>query len=67
MASKSRQRKFQGKRAPEAPGEETIALASHKPWQIAAVCVVLVVVTVFSFRGYGQTILLHWTTATMSC
>ena len=53
MAKKSRQRKFQGKRPPEAPAGRTVALAAatHRPWQIAAVCVVLAAVTAFAFRG----------------
>ncbi|MGA3264177.1 MAG: tetratricopeptide repeat protein [Terracidiphilus sp.] len=53
MAKKSRQRKSQGKRPPEAPVEKTvpISLATHKPWQIVAVCIVLAVVTVVAFRG----------------
>ncbi len=53
MPKKSRQRKSQVKRPPEAPAGKTgpIALAANKPWQIAAVCLVLVVVTVFSYRG----------------
>ncbi|MGA2206245.1 MAG: tetratricopeptide repeat protein [Terracidiphilus sp.] len=53
MAKKSRRRKFEAKRPPGAPAGKTVALApaTHKPWQIAAVCIVLVVVTVFSFRG----------------
>ena len=53
MARKSRQRKSQGQRPPEAPAGKTvpIAPATHKPWQIAAVCLVLAVVTVFAFRG----------------
>ena len=53
MPRKSRQRKSHGKRPPEAPAGKTvpIAPATHKPWQIAAVCVVLAVVTVVAFRG----------------
>ena len=53
MAKKSRPRKFEAKRPPGAPAGETVALApaTHKPWQNAAVCIVLVVVTVFSYRG----------------
>ena len=53
MPKKSRQRKSQVKRPPEAPAGKTVpvALAAHKPWQIAAVCVVLAVVTVVAFRG----------------
>ena len=53
MAKKSRQRKSQDKRPPQAPAGKTvpIAPATHKPWWIAAICLVLVVVTVFAFRG----------------
>ena len=53
MVSKSRQRKSQGKRLSETPNNKTDPLvpAIHQPWQIAAVCIVLVVVTVFSFHG----------------
>jgi tetratricopeptide (TPR) repeat protein len=53
MAKKSRQRKSQGKRPPETPAARivSIAPANHKPWQIAAVCIVLAVVTVVAFRG----------------
>ncbi len=53
MSIKSRQRKFQLKRPPDAAGGKTlpIAPATHKPWQIAVVCLVLAVVTVFAFQG----------------
>ena len=53
MAKKSRQRKSPGKRPTESPGGKTdpSAFAIHKSWQIAAVCVVLAVVTIFAFRG----------------
>ena len=53
MAKKSRRRKFEAKRPSEALAGKTVALApaTHKPWQITAVCIVLVVVTVFAFRG----------------
>jgi tetratricopeptide (TPR) repeat protein len=53
MAKKSRQRKSQLKRPPEAPAGKTVltAAASRKPWQVAVVCLVLAVVTVFAFRG----------------
>ncbi len=53
MAKKSRQRKIQGKRPPEAPAGKTspITPVTAKPWQIAAVCVVLVAVTAFCYRG----------------
>jgi Tfp pilus assembly protein PilF len=53
MASKSKLRKSRGNRPPEPrPGKTAhIASATHKPWQIAAVCVALAVVTLFAFRG----------------
>ncbi len=53
MAKKSRQRKSHGQRPPQAPAGRTapIAPATHKPWQIAAVCLVLAVVTLVAFRG----------------
>ena len=53
MAKKSRQRKIQGKRPPEAPAGKTISgtPAMYKPWWVAAVCVVLVLATVLSYRG----------------
>jgi hypothetical protein len=53
MSKKSRQRKMQGKRPPEAPALKTVPIvpAAGKPWQIAVVCLVLAVVTVFAFRG----------------
>jgi tetratricopeptide (TPR) repeat protein len=53
MAKKSRQRKFQGKRPPDAPAGKAVPIvpATHKSWQIAAVCVVLAVVTVVAYRG----------------
>jgi tetratricopeptide (TPR) repeat protein len=53
MAKKSRQRKIQGKRPPEAPVDKTVDFApiTNKPWQIAVVCAVLVLVTVFVYRG----------------
>ena len=53
MAKKSRQRKSQDKRPPVAPAEKTapIVHATHKAWQIAAVCVVLTMVTVVAYRG----------------
>ena len=38
-------------RPPQAPAGKTIAPATHKPWQIAVVCLVLAVVTVFVYRG----------------
>ncbi len=53
MAKKSRQRKLQGKRTPETPDGKPVS-SSHamdKPWWIATVCVVLVLATVFSYRG----------------
>ncbi len=51
MAGKTRQRKSHSQRPPKTLGEWTFASAAHKPWQIAALCAILVVVTVFSFRG----------------
>jgi tetratricopeptide (TPR) repeat protein len=53
MAKKSRQRKLQVKRTPEAPSGKTIssAPAKYKSWWIAAVCVVLVLATVLSYCG----------------
>jgi tetratricopeptide (TPR) repeat protein len=53
MAKKPRPRKFEASRPPGAPAGKTVALtpATHKPWQIAAVCIVLVAATVFSFQG----------------
>jgi len=53
MPKKSRQRKSEVKRPPEAPAGKAFPMAPaiHKPWQIAVVCVVLAVVTVVAFRG----------------
>jgi Tfp pilus assembly protein PilF len=53
IAKKSRQLKSQVKRPSEAPTGKTVPIASstHRPWQIAAICVVLAAATLFSFRG----------------
>jgi tetratricopeptide (TPR) repeat protein len=53
MAKKSRQRKVQGKRPPEATTGKTnpSGPATEKPWMIAAICAVLVLATVISYRG----------------
>ncbi|MGA2635590.1 MAG: tetratricopeptide repeat protein [Terracidiphilus sp.] len=53
MAKRSRQRKIQGKRPPQAQAEQAVPTApiNQKPWQIAVVCAVLVLVTVFIYRG----------------
>ncbi len=53
MPSKSRQRKSQVKRPLEAPAVKSVsnAPATHKPWQIAAVCLLLAAVTVIAFRN----------------
>jgi tetratricopeptide (TPR) repeat protein len=53
MAKKSRQGKSQAKRAPDVQAGKTFTTtpALHKPWQIAAVCVLLAVVTVVAYRG----------------
>ena len=50
MASKSRQRKSQAKRPP-AGKTAPIPTSTHKPWQIAAVCILLALATVFAYRG----------------
>src|ERR1039458_2307340 len=50
MQKKSRQRKPSGKRPTESPAGKTVP-ATHKTWQIAAVCVVLAVVTLFAYHG----------------
>jgi tetratricopeptide (TPR) repeat protein len=53
MAKKSRQRKFQLKRPPEAQAVKAASIthATHKPWQIVVVCAVLALVTVLTFQG----------------
>ena len=53
MPSKSRQRKSQVKRPTEAPASKSTLTspAAHKPWQVAAVCLVLAAVTVLAFIG----------------
>ena len=53
MPNKSRQRKSQLKRPPDAQSGNAVSISptSHKPWQIAAVCVVLAVVTLLAFRN----------------
>jgi tetratricopeptide (TPR) repeat protein len=53
MAKKSQLRKSQLKHPPKSPAgiAVPVALAFGKPWQIAAVCVILAVVTLFTFRG----------------
>jgi tetratricopeptide (TPR) repeat protein len=47
MASKSRQRKSQAKR----PQAGKTATTTHKPWQIAAVCLLLALSTAFAYHG----------------
>jgi protein O-mannosyl-transferase len=51
MAKKSRQRKFDAKRPPESGKSASLAAATHKPWQIAAVCLLLAVVTILAYQG----------------
>jgi tetratricopeptide (TPR) repeat protein len=53
MAKKSRQSKSQARRTPDASVGKTVptAPAAHKLWQIAAICVILVVATAFAYRG----------------
>jgi hypothetical protein len=50
MSQKTRLRKLQGQRQSEPPAGKT-APTTHKPWQIAAVCAVLVLVTVIAYSG----------------
>lgn len=56
MAKKSRQRKSRLKHTPETPAATTVPLApaTGKPWQIAAVCLVLAVMTLFAYQGVRQ-------------
>ncbi len=53
MAKKSRQRKIQGNRPPEALTGKTAPInhATYKPWQIAAVCALLAVITLLVYQG----------------
>jgi Flp pilus assembly protein TadD len=53
MSKKSRQRKFQDKRPPESSSGKTTLMppAAHKPWQIAAMCALLALLTVFAYSG----------------
>ena len=53
MPKKSRQRKLQGRRPPEALAAKAVSTpqVANKTWQIAAVCVVLAVVTLVAFWG----------------
>ena len=53
MAKKSRQRKSPGKRPAESPAGKTAlpTFVTYKSWQIAAISVVLAVVTLFAYRG----------------
>ena len=53
MASKSRLRKSRGNRPQDTLSGKIIptAHATHKPWQVAVVCLVLVIVTLFVFRS----------------
>jgi tetratricopeptide (TPR) repeat protein len=50
MASKSRQRKSQAKRPP-AGKTAPIPTPTHKPWQIAAVCILLALATALAYQG----------------
>jgi tetratricopeptide (TPR) repeat protein len=53
MAKKSRQRKFEVRRSTETLSAKLVPIApgTYKPWQIAAVCVILALITVITFRG----------------
>ncbi len=50
MSKKSRQRKHQDERTPETPARKT-ASAPHKPWQIAAFCLILAALTAIAYQG----------------
>ncbi len=62
MAKKSRQRKLRGKRPPESPAAitDSLAPANHPSWQIAAVCLVLAVVTIFAYQGVRNNAFLNF-------
>ena len=53
MSKRSCLRKPQDKRPPEMPPGKTAPTspATHKPWQVAAVCAVLALVTVITYQG----------------
>ena len=53
MAKKSRRHKLEGKRPPQVPATNAFpsAPSTHRPWQIAAVCLILAAVTIFAYRG----------------
>ena len=53
MPKKSRQRKTQVNRSPKAQDGHSVFIApsTHKTWQIAAICIFLAFITVFSFSG----------------
>jgi tetratricopeptide (TPR) repeat protein len=53
MPSKSRQRKLRAQHPPKELAEKTVpsVSTSYQPWQIAAVCLVLAVVTVVAFQS----------------
>jgi|ERR1039458_421002 hypothetical protein len=53
MSKKSRLRKSRGHRSPDATVGKTVPLppATHKPWQIAALCAVLTLVSAFAYWG----------------
>ena len=50
MPGKSRQQKSQRKRSAEARAKKPVP-AAHRPWQIAAVCLLLAAVTIFTYWG----------------
>lgn len=53
MSKKSQRRKSETRHTHQAPAGKTVpvAAATHKPWRIAAVCIVLAVVTLIAYRG----------------
>jgi Tfp pilus assembly protein PilF len=56
MASKSQLRKSRANRPPDSPSPKNahITISTHKPWQIAVVCAILVVITLFAFHGVSN-------------
>ncbi len=53
MAKKSRRHKLETRRAQQsrAPNAFSPASSAHKPWQIAAVCLILAAATIFAYRS----------------
>ncbi|MGP8270548.1 MAG: tetratricopeptide repeat protein [Terracidiphilus sp.] len=53
MAKKFRQRKFGARRSPEVAAASAVPIppATHQPWQIAAVCLVIALVTLIAYQN----------------